>query len=316
MRRGLSGINALIGVNKPCGMTSHDVVSRVRRAVGEKRVGHAGTLDPDASGVLVVGIGQGTRLMGHLTSERKSYLARITFGSQTSTDDAEGEVVRTADVPLWATDSERVRTELARLVGEHMQVPPAYSAISVNGVRSYARARAGEAVELPARPITIFDAELVAIDTSDEALSWVCSFEVSKGCYIRAIARDLGSSCGSAAHLSALTRTSSGTIALANCMSLDEVESAGPNIAEHALDPVAALGLPVRELSSQELQDVLCGKHIAPAGIGASDTLATLKQGDNVSLVCDQKLYGIWEYRASQLVCSVNFPAGIEGVLL
>lgn len=152
MRRGTSGINALIAVDKPLGMTSHDVVARVRRSLAERRVGHAGTLDPDASGVLVVGVGQGTRLMGLLTSERKGYVGLVVFGSETDTDDAEGKVTRTAEVPDWAWDEHAVRERLAAIEGPCMQVPPAYSAISVNGVRSYARARAGETVELDAVP--------------------------------------------------------------------------------------------------------------------------------------------------------------------
>lgn len=319
MRRGTSGINALIAVNKPCGMTSHDVVSRVRRGVGEKRVGHAGTLDPDASGVLVIGIGQGTRLMGHLTAERKSYLARITFGSQTATDDAEGEVVRTAEVPEWAFVEERVREELSKLVGAHMQVPPAYSAISVNGVRSYTRARAGQAIELEPRPITIFASELIGIeegfaDSGIREVSWLCSFEVSKGTYIRSIARDLGTQYNSAAHISALCRTSSGKVSIKDCLSLDEVEQLGSQVVSRALDPVVALGLPVRELSESELSDVSCGKHIALAPRDELAELASIDEHGSVSMVREGKLYGIWQRLGSRLECCVNFPAGIEGV--
>ena len=188
MRRGTSGINALIAVDKPLGMTSHDVVARVRRSLAERRVGHAGTLDPDASGVLVVGVGQGTRLMGLLTSERKGYVGLVVFGSETETDDAEGKVTRTAEVPDWAWDEHAVRERLAAIEGPCMQVPPAYSAISVNGVRSYARARAGETVELDARPVTVHSASLAAIQDVDGHPGWLCAFEVSKGCYIRAIA--------------------------------------------------------------------------------------------------------------------------------
>lgn len=317
MRRGTSGINALIAVNKPCGMTSHDVVSRVRRAVGEKRVGHAGTLDPDASGVLVVGIGQGTRLMGHLTAERKSYLARITFGSETTTDDAEGEIVREAPVPESLFDEQEAQAQLSALVGKHMQVPPAYSAISVDGVRSYARARAGLEVVLDPRPIEIFAADFIGLEQGSAEppeLSWLCSFDVSKGCYIRSIARDLGRACGSAAHLTALTRTSSGTIALKDCMTLDELAQLGQGVSSRALDPAAALGLPVRHLSERELVDASSGKRLYLTGDGSAHELQNVDEGGKVSLVCGTKLYGIWERRGSQLVCSTNFPAGVEGV--
>ena len=146
-----SDINLLFAVDKPLGCTSHDVVSRVRRALGVRRVGHAGTLDPLATGVMVLGVGQATRLLGMLTLDRKSYIASISFGSETNTDDAEGEVTSVGPVALELKDEAYARQVLASFVGPQMQVPPAFSAISVNGVRAYKRARAGESVELPAR---------------------------------------------------------------------------------------------------------------------------------------------------------------------
>lgn len=321
MRRGTSGINALIAVNKPCGMTSHDVVSRVRRAVGEKRVGHAGTLDPDASGVLVLGIGQGTRLMGLLTAERKSYIGRITFGSQTTTDDAAGDVVLSAPVPAWATDAVLAQEKLTSLLGTSEQVPPAYSAISVDGVRAYSRARAGQEVELAARPVTIYAAQLISIETDSETqgLSWVCSFEVSKGCYIRSIARDLGKLCDSAAHLSALVRTSSGTIALKDCVALEKLEQEGVScLSDIMLDPLCALDIPGYVLGNQELADAACGKRLT-----FDDALLTrefadgqLQDNKRVGLIFDKKLYGVWKLQGTSLICDTNFPVGIEGVRL
>ncbi len=311
MKRGQSGINALIGVDKPCGMTSHDVVSRVRRALGERRVGHAGTLDPDASGVLVVGVGQGTRLMGKLTAERKGYLGLVCLGSETTTDDAEGEVVRSAEAPEWAGDEVRVSEFLNGFLGDSMQVPPAYSAISVNGVRSYARARAGEDVELPARPVTIHQAQLIAIQQVGENPAWLVSFDVSKGCYIRAIARDLGRACGSAAHLEGLRRTSSGNIALPSCVSLDELEREGAGILrQRAIDPAAALGYPVRELGESEVADASCGRKLE---LGRC-TPENPAEGGLVSLVSEDRLLGIWRREGARLVCDTNFPAGVSGV--
>lgn len=308
MRRGTSGINALLAVDKPLGMTSHDVVSHVRRALGERRVGHAGTLDPDASGVLVVGVGQGTRLMGLLTAERKGYVGLVAFGSETDTDDAEGQVTRTADVPDWVRDEQAARERLAAIEGASMQVPPAYSAISVNGVRSYARARAGEDVELEARPVSIHSAQLVAIQDVDGQPAWLCAFDVSKGCYIRAIARDLGRSCGTAAHLAGLKRTSSGNVSLSSCVSLDTLEQRGPELlATDALDPAACLGLPVRRLTEPELADASCGKRLPVGDVAVED-------GGRVSIVRDGRLFGVWERRGSSLVSSTNFPAGVTGV--
>ncbi len=308
MRRGTSGINALIAVDKPLGMTSHDVVARVRRALGERRVGHAGTLDPDASGVLVVGVGQGTRLMGLLTAERKSYVGLVVLGFETETDDAEGQVTREADVPSWAWDEAVVRDRLAKIEGPSMQVPPAYSAISVNGVRSYARARAGEHVELEARPVTIHSASLAAIQDVEGRPGWLCAFDVSKGCYIRAIARDLGREFGSAAHLAGLRRTGSGSISLSSCVSLEDLERGGADLlATAALDPAASLGAPVRMLTDDELADASCGKHLAAGDVD-------VEEGGRVCLVHGDKLYGVWERRADELVSSTNFPAGIMGV--
>lgn len=311
MRRGQSGINALIGVDKPCGMTSHDVVSRVRRALGERRVGHAGTLDPDASGVLVVGVGQGTRLMGKLTAERKGYLGLVCFGSETTTDDAEGEVTRIVEAPVWVRDEARVSEFLAGIVGDAMQVPPAYSAISVDGVRSYARARAGEDVELPARPVTIYAAQLIAIQEVEGQPAWLVAFDVSKGCYIRSIARDLGRGCDSAAHLAGLRRTFSGNIDLTSCVSLEELESEGVSILEaHAIDPVAALGYPVRELTEDQAADAACGRKIE---LGRC-VPTTPEDGGLVSLVREGSLLGIWRREGARLVCDTNFPAGVSGV--
>ena len=308
MRRGTSGINALIAVDKPVGMTSHDVVSRVRRAVGERRVGHAGTLDPAASGLLVVGIGQGTRLMGLLTAERKGYVGLVAFGNETDTDDAEGTVTREAPAPAWASDADRASEAVAALVGDAMQVPPAYSAISVGGVRSYARARAGESFELPARPVTIHDARLLAVQEVGGSPAWLCSFDVSKGCYIRAIARDLGRSLGSAAHLEALRRTSSGLVSISDCVSLEALEELGPRMVERALDPVRALGLPVRTLSEDEAADVACGRRV-PVGPLAP----TLAEGQAACLVRDDRLLGVWRRQGAALVCSTNFPGGVTG---
>ena len=155
MKRTPSGLNLLVGIDKPCGMTSHDVVNKVRRALGERRVGHAGTLDPFASGILVVGVGQATRLMQYATSDFKSYTARISWGMETLTDDLEGEVRCEAPVPEAVLDQEYATAALERLSRQTEQVPPAFSAIKVDGVRAYSEARKGHEVELAARPIEV-----------------------------------------------------------------------------------------------------------------------------------------------------------------
>ena len=162
-RRTPSQLNMLLAVDKPVGCTSHDVVSQCRRALHERRVGPAGTLDPMASGVLVVGVGQATRLLGMLTLDTKSYVADISFGAETNTDDAEGEAVRTVAVANELRDPAYAREHLAAMLGPQMQVPPAFSAISVNGVRAYKSAREGNAVDLPPRSVEVYAADLIAV---------------------------------------------------------------------------------------------------------------------------------------------------------
>ncbi len=308
MRRGASGVSALIAIDKPEGPTSHDVVAAVRRATGEGRVGHAGTLDPAASGVLVVGVGQGTRLMGELSLDTKSYLARVSFGSETDTDDAEGETAREADAPARVLDEAWASEVAASLVGEHEQVPPAYSAVSRGGTRAYAAARAGAPLELEARRVSVLDCRLVAV-VDGEAPAWVFALTVSKGFYVRALARDLGRSLGSAAHLSALRRTQAGRVGLADCMALDELAEGGLDVVvARALDPVAALGAPRRDLTAAEAADVACGR---PLALGDASALA---EGERCALVADGRLMGVWRRSGARLVCSSNFPNGILGV--
>ena len=304
MARRPSAFSALIAVDKPLGCTSHDVVSRVRRAVGERRVGHAGTLDPAATGVLVVGIGQATKLLGLLTLDRKGYRATFQLGSETTTDDAEGEVTATAEVPSELLDPMRAAAAVAALVGEHDQVPPSFSAVSVNGRRAYDAARAGEALELKARRVRVFGAELLGVDP--DARTWELDLDVSKGTYIRSIARDLGRELGCRAHVGALSRTFAGPVTLADCVSLDELESGGAGLVhERCLDPVATLGLPARELALEEVSDVMCGRRIEAGGVAG---------GRRVALTFGDGLVGIWRCDARHLVCESNFPQAIEGV--
>ena len=161
-----------------------------------------------ASGVMVVGVGQATRLLGMLTLDTKSYVADISFGVETNTDDAEGEAVRTVPIAADLRDPAYARERLCAMLGPQMQVPPAFSAISVNGVRAYKAAREGNAVELPPRPVEVYSADLIAVSGEGDACVWTAAFSVSKGTYIRALARDLGRACDNAAHISCLLYTS------------------------------------------------------------------------------------------------------------
>ena len=317
VRRGDSGLNCLLAINKPVGPSSHDVVGKVRRALGERRVGHAGTLDPAASGVLVVGVGQGTRLLGMLTLDEKAYNARISFGSETTTDDAEGEVTVVRDVPDVLKDRDHAAQVVSELVGDLDQVPPAYSAISVDGRRSYDRARSGERVELEPRHVRIIDARLLNLEVEgDGSLVWEVYLHVSKGTYVRSIARDLGRSLGSAAHLVGLCRVASGGVRLKDCLELSELEEKGPSaVPTLSLDPVTALGHPFRSLSRNELDDVSCGRRIGAGLCVCPDgSIREPNQGELVSLLSGHSLVGIWRRVGSELRCESNFPAGIVGV--
>ena len=241
----------LVVVDKAPGMTSHDVVARVRRLAGTRKVGHAGTLDPMATGVLVLGVDRATRLLGHLMLTEKSYDATIRLGAVTTTDDAEGEVVSTHDVDGVREDD--VRTELARFVGDIEQVPTAVSAIKVDGQRAYARVRAGEQVELRARPVTIHELVVHEIALPDVRISVRCS----SGTYIRAIARDLGAALGVGGHLTALRRTAVGSFDLAVARTLEQLAD------DFAVLPIAAAArasFPAVELTDDQAGDVRVGR--------------------------------------------------------
>ena len=219
--------DGLVVVDKPAGMTSHDVVSRVRRIIGTRKVGHAGTLDPMATGVLVLGIERATRLLGHLALTDKAYDATIRLGRATVTDDAEGE--ETAAVDASAVTREALDTALAPLRGSIEQRPSSVSAVKVDGVRSYARVRAGEDVELPTRRVTVSRLDVLDVRRPEVDGPAVVDLDVtvvcSSGTYVRAIARDLGDALGVGGHLTALRRTRVGTFGLDLARDLEDLEA-------------------------------------------------------------------------------------------
>lgn len=241
MKRGDSGLSLLVGVNKPVGMSSHDVVNRCRKVFGERRCGHTGTLDPLASGVLPICVGPATRLDQYMTAHDKSYRVDIAFGFETATDDAAGEQTIAGEVPAVLRDEAFARTCVAGLVGSHLQVPPLYSAIKVDGKRAYQSARKGSDVVLKPREVTVYDASLVDLfDDPDRAtFVWRVDVSVSKGTYIRSLARDLGRDLKCPAHVSALERRSAGRLSLAECVSLETLSQLGTSA---AIDPVRVLG--------------------------------------------------------------------------
>lgn len=197
-------MNGLLIVDKPTGCTSHDVVQRVRKAIRQRSVGHAGTLDPLATGVLVVAIGEGTKLVSHLQDADKAYRVRIALGAETDSLDADGEVTDTAPVP--PLDVETVETALSRFLGRHLQRAPALSAIKVGGQPLHRRARRGEAVEAPQREVVLHEATVEALTPDEITLQVRCG----KGFYVRSLARDLARALGTCGHVRELRRTASG----------------------------------------------------------------------------------------------------------
>jgi tRNA pseudouridine55 synthase len=227
--------SGLLVVDKPAGMTSHDVVARVRRLAATRKVGHAGTLDPMATGVLLLGIGRATRLLGHLALAEKTYDATVRLGLATTTDDAEGEPLER--VSAEEVDEERVRAALGDMVGDIEQVPSSVSAVKVAGRRGYERVRAGEAVELAPRSVTIHDLRVHALRRGDGWLDVDVTVRCSSGTYVRAIARDLGAVTGVGGHLTSLRRLAIGgperAVTLADTASLTdlhEVKDAGGEV--------------------------------------------------------------------------------------
>jgi tRNA pseudouridine55 synthase len=252
-------------VDKPQGWTSHDVVGRMRRLAGTRKVGHAGTLDPMATGVLVLGINKATRLLTYIVGTSKTYTATIRLGESTVTDDAEGEVVSTKSASAVTEDA--IQAGVAALTGEIQQVPSSVSAIKVNGERAYARVRSGEDVKLAARPVTIhrFDVHAVRPERDGEVLDVDVTVECSSGTYIRALARDLGEALGTGGHLTALRRTQVGPYTLDQARTLEqlaeELEVLEMSLAARAL-------MPNRELSEDETNEISFGRRIA-AGVAA-----------------------------------------------
>src|SRR4051812_1450221 len=218
-------LDGVLVCDKPAGPTSHDVVARLRGLAGQGRVGHAGTLDPPATGVLVVALGRATRLLPWLPLEPKGYLARIRFGAATDTLDATGTVTATA--PADHVDEAAVKAGLAAMVGPAMQVPPMVSAIKVGGERLYAKARRGEKIERAPRPVVLHALELLELEAGASGPEALVDVTCSGGTYVRSIADDLGRALGSAAHLADLRRTRVGAFTAKDAAALDALEAGG-----------------------------------------------------------------------------------------
>ena len=250
----------LVMIDKPTDWTSHDVVAKVRKAVGTKKVGHAGTLDPLATGLLVLGIESGTKLLTFLVGADKTYEATIRLGQQTVSDDSQSEVIYVADADKISklTESE-IQAEVAKLSGVIMQTPSSVSAIKVDGKRAYDLVRAGEQVELKAREVTIHSFEVLSVSKQEDFLDLAVRVECSSGTYIRAIARDLGAALGVGGHITSLRRTKVGHFDVAEANSLEELDDL--RITE--LAEAAKQLFPVIELADSEVTDLIHGKRLS-----------------------------------------------------
>jgi tRNA pseudouridine55 synthase len=271
-------------VDKPGGMTSHDVVARVRRIMGTRKVGHAGTLDPMATGVLVLGIERATKLLGHLALDRKAYLATIRLGSATTTDDAEGTVTSTVD-NVESVLGKDILAGIAALTGPIEQVPSAVSAVKIAGKRAYARVRAGEQVDIPARAVQVYRFDLLEIHRAPDSLDLDVLVECSSGTYVRALARDLGAGLGVGGHLTALRRTMVGPFGLRLARTLDQLTE-DPALSLD-LDAAVAAAFPRRDVERGPAVALTHGQRL-PAG-GIAGTYGVFDpDGHAVALVVDE----------------------------
>ena len=294
-------MNGIILIDKPQGWTSHDVVAKLRGILHMKKIGHTGTLDPAAEGVLPVALGKGTRLVELLTEKEKTYEAVLRLGISTDTQDMTGAVL--SEKPVTVTEEE-VREAVGSFVGEQQQVPPMYSALKVNGKKLYELAREGKTIERKPRPVVFYEIRILNMELPLVRISVTCS----KGTYIRALARDLGRACESAAHISALRRTASGVVSIGACHAVEELS---PETAPgFALDPIAALGATRVDLPGNLAEDLLCGRRI-PVERALADFDASKAP---FALVLDGGLKALARIESGRFVMEHVFPQAIGGV--
>ncbi|HEY0756682.1 MAG TPA: tRNA pseudouridine(55) synthase TruB [Ktedonobacteraceae bacterium] len=287
-------MDGILNIHKPTGMTSHDVVARVRKLLKQRRVGHAGTLDPAASGVLPICIGQGTRVAEYLSESGKEYQATLVFGSETDTYDAEGEITRTASTAGLELAS--IEQALAQFRGPQMQVPPRYSALKIQGQAAYKRARAGEELTLAARPIEISHLAIVSWQSPQLVLDVACS----KGTYIRSLAYDLGRALECGAHLGGLVRTRSGPFVLTDSVTLEDLANACMEnkaadllyAADKALERYPSL-----RLNAEEAARVLHGNAFSYTTTETEQELARVynASGDFIAIAAWEPQTGYWQ---------------------
>ncbi|MDO5506990.1 MAG: tRNA pseudouridine(55) synthase TruB [Corynebacterium casei] len=269
--------SGLVVVDKPAGMTSHDVVARIRREFGTRKVGHAGTLDPMATGVLILGIERGTKFLAHMVAATKAYDATIRLGASTTTDDFEGEIL-TETSAEHITD-EQALAEIKKLTGDIMQKPAKVSAIKIDGKRAYQRVRDGEEVDIPARPVTVSRFDVNASRTNPREFD--VTVECSSGTYIRSLARDLGESLGVGGHLTALRRTAVGPFLLADASPIDNLQLS------LTLDEALVRCYPRLDVTEEEAAKLAMGQWLEPRGLKETHA-AVGPDGRSVALIKEQ----------------------------
>ena len=279
----MTAADGLLIIDKPAGWTSHDVVARLRRLTGTRRVGHAGTLDPLATGVLVVGVGKATRLLGHLALAEKEYLATIRLGQATGTGDAEGDVISGA--PATGVTLAAVRAAAASLTGQIEQVPPAVSAVKVAGTRAYRLARAGTTPALAPRVVTVKSFRVIEERRVADLLDVDVAVTCSSGTYIRALARDMGEALGVGGHVTVLRRTRAGPYDLSLAHGLENLDAAQALI---PLKRAAADAFPSRLLTDEEARWLSHGGRLPGAGVAPGPVAAFGPDGTLIALVAEK----------------------------
>jgi tRNA pseudouridine55 synthase len=279
----MTAASGLVIVDKPQGWTSHDVVAKIRTLAGTRKVGHAGTLDPMATGVLVVGVEKATRLLGYLSLTQKEYAGTIRLGQSTDSDDADGAI--TGHVPVLGLGLSQLEPAIAALTGEISQIPPGISAIKVGGQRSYKLARAGAAPELAARTVTVSEFAVDELRPAGDLLDVDVRVRCSSGTYIRALARDLGAALSVGGHLTALRRTRVGPYDLSMARTLEQLAS---GLELTSLADAAAAAFTRRELTADEARSLVHGAKLAPTGTGGEPVAAFGPDGSLIALVADE----------------------------